>query len=47
MKQKLIGILGIILSVLSPFLLDGDATISIITLPLGVYMLFTKEKIVN
>ena len=45
-KQKLLGILAIVASIASPLLLDGDATISLIMLPLGIYMLFTKEKVV-
>ena len=45
-KQKLLGILAIGVSIASPLLLDGDATISLIMLPLGIYMLFTKEKVV-
>ena len=45
-KQKLIGVVAIGISIVSPLLLDGDATISIIMLPLGIYILFTKEKVV-
>ena len=45
-KQKFIGLLVIGISIASPILLDGDATISIIMLPLGLYLLFTKEKVV-
>ena len=45
-KQKLIGLLGIGVSIASPLLLDGDATISVIMLPLGLCLLFTKEKVV-
>ena len=45
-KQKFIGLLAIGISIASPILLDGDATISIIMLPLGIYMLFTKEKVI-
>ena len=43
-KQKLLGLLAISISIASPLLLDGDATISLIMLPLGIYVLFTKEK---
>ena len=46
-KQKLLGLLAIGVSIVSPFLLDGDATISIIMLPLGIYTLFTKEKVIK
>ena len=45
-KQKLFGLLAIAASIASPLLLDGDATISVIMLPLGIYMLFTKEKVI-
>lgn len=45
-KQKLIGLLAIGVSIASPILLDGDATISVIMLPLGIYMIFTKEKVI-
>ena len=45
-KQKFIGLLAIGISIASPLLLDGDATISVIMLPLGIYMLFTKEKVI-
>lgn len=45
-KQKLLGVIAIGVSIASPLLLDGDATISLIMLPLGIYMLFTKEKVI-
>ena len=45
-KQKLLGVVAIGVSIVSPILLDGDATISVIMLPLGIYVLFTKEKVI-
>ena len=45
-KQKLLGVVAIGVSIASPFLLDGDATISVIMSPLGIYVLFTKEKVI-
>ena len=45
-KQKLLGVVAITASIASPLLLDGDATISLIMLPLGIYILFTKEKVI-
>ena len=45
-KQKMLGIFAIGISIASPLLLDGDATISVIMLPLGLYLLFTKEKVI-
>ena len=46
LKQKMMGIALIIISILIPILLDGDATASLLFLPLGIYMLFTKEKVI-
>ena len=45
-KQKLLGVVAIAASIASPLLLGGDATVSLIILPLGIYVLFTKEKVV-
>ena len=45
-KQKMMGVALIIISILIPIINDGDATASMITLPLGLYLLFTKEKVI-
>ena len=44
-KQKLIGFAAVGISVASPLLLDGDATISVLMFPLGIFLMVTKEKI--
>ena len=44
-KQKLIGLAVVGLSVANPLLLDGDATISVLMLPLGIFLTVTKEKV--
>lgn len=46
-KQKLLGILAIGVSILTPLLLDGDATASLFILPLGLCSLFSRENILN
>lgn len=45
LKQKVLGLAAVGVAIVCPLLLDGDATASIIMLPLGLYSLFTKEKI--
>ena len=45
-KQKFFGLLAIGISIASPILLDGDATISVIMLPLGLYLLITRERVI-
>ena len=44
-KQKLSGLTMASIGIIVPILLDGDATFSLIVLPLGIYLLFTKEKV--
>ena len=44
-KQKLSGLTLAAIGIVMPILLDGDGTFSIIALPLGIYLIFTKEKI--
>lgn len=46
-KQKLTGLLLVSMSTLIPFVLDGDATVSVIFLPLGVYLMLTREKVMD
>ena len=44
-KQKLSGLTLATIGILIPFVCDGDATASVLILPLGLYILFTKEKV--
>ena len=44
-KQKLLGLAAVGVAIVCPLLLNGDATASVIMLPLGIYTLFTKEKV--
>lgn len=44
-KQKLSGFTMAAIGIFTPFLLDGDVTFSLIALPLGLFLVFTKEKV--
>lgn len=44
-KQKIFGILMAAFGVLVPFVADGDATMSLLIVPMALYMIFTKEKV--
>ena len=44
-KQKLSGLTLAAIGIVMPILLDGDGTFSIIALPFGIWLLFTKEKV--
>ena len=46
LKQKMMGIALIIISILIPIINNGDATASRLFLPLGIYVLFTKERVI-
>lgn len=45
MKQRLSGAIMAAIGIVTPFVLDGDATVSFVVLPLGIFLLLTKEKI--
>lgn len=44
-KQKLSGLIMTAIGIIIPFLMDGEATISLFVLPLGMFLMFTKEKV--
>lgn len=44
-KQKLSGLTMAAIGILTPFIMDGDATISVLMLPLGIFLMATKEKV--
>lgn len=47
MKQRLSGAIMAVIGIITPFVMDGDATFSLIVLPLGVFLLLTKEKVMT
>lgn len=46
-KQKLSGLTLAAIGILIPFICDGDATASVLLVPLGLYILFTREKVMD
>ena len=44
-KQKLSGLTLAAIGIVMPILLDGDCTFSLFALPLGIWLMFTKEKV--
>ena len=45
MKQRLSGAIMAAIGIVTPFVLDGDVTFSFIVLPLGIFLLLTREKV--
>lgn len=45
MKQRLSGAIMTVIGIVMPIVLDGDATFSLVALPLGIFLLLTKEKV--
>lgn len=45
MKQRMSGTIIAAIGIVMPFVLDGDATLSLLMLPLGIFLLVTKEKV--
>ena len=46
LKQRLLGTVMVVIGIIILFVLDGDATVSLFVLPLGIFLLLTREKIV-
>ena len=44
-KQCLSGTIMAAIGIIAPFVLDGDATVSLIVLPLGIFLILTREKV--
>lgn len=47
LKQKLSGAIMAAIGIITPFVLDGDATFSLVALPLGIFLLLTREKVMT
>ena len=47
LKQKISGLVIIVIGILTPLILEGDITVSLIALPLGVFLMITREKIMT
>lgn len=47
MKQRLLGAIMVAVGTVTPFILDGDVTFSLVTLPLGIFLLLTQEKVMT
>ena len=46
-KQYVMGAALIVSGILAVALVGGDATIALITVPLGLYLIFTKEILIG
>ena len=44
-KQKLSGLTMATIGIITPILLNGDCTFSLFALPVGIWLMFTKEKV--
>ena len=46
-KQRLCGLSMLIIGIATAILLDGDATVSLFAVPLGLYLIFTRNKVMT
>lgn len=44
-RQKLSGLTVAAIGIITPIICNGDATFSLIALPLGIWLMLTKEKV--
>lgn len=47
MKQRLSGVIMVAVGIATPFVCDGDATVSLFALPLGIFLMLTREKMMT
>lgn len=47
MEQRLLGATMAAIGIFAPFVLDGEATVSLFALPLGIFLLLTQEKVMT
>lgn len=47
MKQRISGAMMATIGIITPFILDGDATFSLFAIPLGIFLLLTQEKVMT
>ena len=46
-KQRLSGLVIAVIGIVTPLLLDGDATVSLFALPFGIFLMLTEEKVMT
>ena len=46
-KQRLSGLVMTTIGMIVPFLLDGDVTFSLFALPVGIFLMLTREKVMT
>lgn len=47
LKQKLTGVAVLAFTALAVWLLEGDATIALLTVPMGLYLIFSREMLIT
>lgn len=47
MKQRISGAIMTAIGIVTPFVLDRDATFSLVALPLGIFLMMTQEKVMT
>lgn len=47
MKQRLSGAIMAAMGIVMPLMLDGDATFSLVALPLGIFLMLTRKKVMR
>lgn len=47
LKQKLCGLVLVASGVVIPLILDGDATASVILIPFGLFLIFTRQRVME
>lgn len=46
-KQRLCGAVMLVIGIISPIILDGDATFSLFAVPMGIGLLLTNQQVMT
>lgn len=46
-KQRILGAIMAVVGIITPFVLDWDATFLLFAFPLGIFLLLTQEKVMT
>ena len=47
LKQKLCGILMMVIGIICPIVFEGDATFSLLAVPIGIGLMVTKQRVMS
>lgn len=47
LMQRAVGLVLVVTNMLAAYIMDGDITAAVLLVPLGIYLMLTKEKVLE